>query len=216
MESDWCRSQLIMSKIDKSRNSNVSIMLKIWKSKQKIRNVYQCIWAWVGKGKWSILGEIKKWAGGVLLRWLCGIKNLPAMQETQETWLWFLGWTDPLEEENGNLLQYSCLKKIPWTEEHGGLQSKMSQRIPRDWATEQAGKEVGRTIFRSRWITSLVLRHKIFCSLKDRDYTKGVYLLCTSRIIEPLYLLFWPFPGVDGGEDPVYRCRRYKRCGLNP
>ena len=37
-----------------------------------------------------------------------------------------------LEEENGNLLQYSCLKKIPWTGEPGGLQSKTSQRVPRD------------------------------------------------------------------------------------
>ena len=28
-----------------------------------------------------------------------GVKNLPAMQETQETWVWYLGWEDPLEEE---------------------------------------------------------------------------------------------------------------------
>ena len=27
------------------------------------------------------------------------VKNLPAMQEVQETWLRFLGWEDPLEEE---------------------------------------------------------------------------------------------------------------------
>ena len=27
-----------------------------------------------------------------------------------------LGQEDPLEEEMGNPLQYSCLKKIPWTE----------------------------------------------------------------------------------------------------
>ena len=26
-------------------------------------------------------------------------KNLPAMQETQETWFRLLGWEDPLEEE---------------------------------------------------------------------------------------------------------------------
>ena len=36
------------------------------------------------------------------------VKNLPAMQETQETWVQFLGWEDPLEG-NGNPLQYSCL-----------------------------------------------------------------------------------------------------------
>ena len=27
------------------------------------------------------------------------VKNLPAMQETQETWIQFLGWQDPLEKE---------------------------------------------------------------------------------------------------------------------
>ena len=32
------------------------------------------------------------------------------MQETQETQVWSLRQEDPLEEENGNLLQYSCLK----------------------------------------------------------------------------------------------------------
>ena len=37
------------------------------------------------------------------------VKNLPVMQETQETWVRFLGQEDPLEE-NGNLLQYSCLE----------------------------------------------------------------------------------------------------------
>ena len=35
------------------------------------------------------------------------VKNLPAMQETQ---IWFLGQEDPLEKENGNPLQYSCLE----------------------------------------------------------------------------------------------------------
>ena len=26
------------------------------------------------------------------------VKNLPAMQETQETWIWSLGWGNPLEK----------------------------------------------------------------------------------------------------------------------
>ena len=37
-------------------------------------------------------------------------KNPPAVWETQETWVQSLGWEDPLEEENGNPLQYSYLK----------------------------------------------------------------------------------------------------------
>ena len=36
------------------------------------------------------------------------VKNHPAMQETQETQIQSLGQEDPLEEENGSPLQYSC------------------------------------------------------------------------------------------------------------
>ena len=39
-----------------------------------------------------------------------GVKNLPAMQETQETQVQSRGWEDSLEEENDNPLQYSCLE----------------------------------------------------------------------------------------------------------
>ena len=35
------------------------------------------------------------------------VKNLP---EVLETWILSLGWEDPLEEGNGNPLQYSCLE----------------------------------------------------------------------------------------------------------
>ena len=27
------------------------------------------------------------------------VQNLPAMQETQETQVWYLGWEDPLQKE---------------------------------------------------------------------------------------------------------------------
>ena len=51
------------------------------------------------------------------------VKNLPAVQET---WIRFLGWEDPLEEEmaiHSSILVW----KIPWIEEPGGLQSMGSQ-----------------------------------------------------------------------------------------
>ena len=38
------------------------------------------------------------------------VKNLLAMQETQETWVQSLGQEDPLEQEI--LLQYSCLENF--------------------------------------------------------------------------------------------------------
>ena len=48
------------------------------------------------------------------------VKNLPVMQETQETRVWSLGQQDPLKE--GMATHSSILAwRIPWTEEHGGL-----------------------------------------------------------------------------------------------
>ena len=54
------------------------------------------------------------------------VKNLPAMQETQETRVQLLGHEDLLEEEmetHSSILAW----EIPWTEEPGTLQSMGSQ-----------------------------------------------------------------------------------------
>ena len=54
------------------------------------------------------------------------VKNLPAMQET---WVWSLGWQDPLEK--GKATHPSILTwRIPWTVSSVGL-----QRVKEDWAT---------------------------------------------------------------------------------
>ena len=56
------------------------------------------------------------------------VKNLPAVQEMQETQVRSVGWEDPLEE--GTATHSTILAgKIPWTEEPGGLQSMGSQRV---------------------------------------------------------------------------------------
>ena len=50
------------------------------------------------------------------------VKNLPEMQEMQETLVQSLGWEDPLEKEmttHSSILDW----RIPWTEEPGELQS---------------------------------------------------------------------------------------------
>ena len=65
------------------------------------------------------------------------VKNLLAMQETQEIRVQSLGWEDPLEE--GLATHSSILAwRIPWTEEPGGLWSTGSQRVRHDLATEHA------------------------------------------------------------------------------
>jgi len=56
------------------------------------------------------------------------VKHLPTLWETGVR---SLGWEDPLEKEmttHSSTLAW----KIPWTEEHGRLQSMGSQRVGHD------------------------------------------------------------------------------------
>ena len=55
------------------------------------------------------------------------------MQEPQGTWIWSLGWEDPLEKE---MATHSSIRawEIPWTEEPGRLQSRGSQS--RTWLNQ--------------------------------------------------------------------------------
>ena len=71
-------------------------------------------------------GTKKSHPGNFLVAQL--VKNLPAVQETPAQ---FLGWEDPLKE--GIASHTSILaRRIPWTEEPGGLQSMGSQRVRHD------------------------------------------------------------------------------------
>ena len=56
------------------------------------------------------------------------------LSTTQETWVWSLGWEDPLEKEMA-IHSSTVAWKIPWTEEPGRLQSMGSQRVGHDWGT---------------------------------------------------------------------------------
>ena len=63
------------------------------------------------------------------------VKNPPAMQEIQETWVRSLGWEDHLDEE---VATHSSIFawKIPRTEEPGGQQSMGLHRVRHGWASE--------------------------------------------------------------------------------
>ena len=79
---------------------------------------------WMENKLWYI--QVMGFPGG------SAVKNLPAMQELQESWVWSLGREDPLEE--GMATHSSILPwRIPWTEELGRLQSRGSQRLRHDW-----------------------------------------------------------------------------------
>ena len=64
----------------------------------------------------------------LLAQW---IKNLPAVQGTQDIQVRSLGWEDPPEKEmatNSSILIW----EMPWTEEPGGLQPEGLQRVELD------------------------------------------------------------------------------------
>ena len=63
-----------------------------------------------------------------------GSSDVKCQLAVQETWVWSLGWEDPLEKEMA--AHYRTLAwKIPWMEEPGRLQSMGLERAGHDWAT---------------------------------------------------------------------------------
>ena len=81
------------------------------------------------------------------------VKNLPAMQATQEMRVPSLGWKDSPAGGNGNLLQYSCLEnpmRDRWATVHGIAKSWTWLS---NWAHNTAQAE------------SVWLRHYTICSL---------------------------------------------------
>ena len=64
------------------------------------------------------------------------VKNLSAMQETQETWVRSLGWEDPLDKEmstHSSILAW----RSPWTEEPVGYSPKGCKRVGYNLVTKQ-------------------------------------------------------------------------------
>ena len=103
-----------------------------------------------------------------------------------ETWVWSLGWEDPLEK--AMVTHSSTLAwKIPWTEP-GRLQSMGSQRVGRDWVTSLS-PWFGRT----EMITSLGWQNS------NETFSSGIQSLKTVPKQPPsngsagrfFFLLFW-------------------------
>ena len=68
----------------------------------------------------SLLFDFIRGLTWLILRWSSVLRldtlvaqTVKASAYNAETWVWSLGWEDPLEKGNGNPLQYSCLE-IPW------------------------------------------------------------------------------------------------------
>ena len=96
----------------------------------------------------------------------CGsVMNPPAMQEM---WIGSLGQEDPLDRE---MATYSSILawEIPWTEEHGGLHSMVSQRVRHHLATKlQQPVMSGLRVPVSR--TQMVIYIVNFCTLSEGSF----------------------------------------------
>ena len=97
---------------------------------------------------------IKQYSIGILTSLVAQmVKKPPAMQET---WVWSLGWEDPLGEgmaTHSSILAWS----IPWTEEPCGLQSMGSQRVKHDWLSMMMNRNISlsnKNLLRSQMIIS--------------------------------------------------------------
>ena len=75
------------------------------------------------------------------------VKNSPAMRET---WVWPLGWEDPLEK--GMATHSSILAwKISWIEEPGSLYSMGLQKVRNDWMTFTYGHRYKNIYLNKLW-----------------------------------------------------------------
>ena len=74
--------------------------------------------------------EAFHWASQVVLM----VKNLPANAGDIKMRVHLLGWEDPLEEGMATDSSIFLPGESPWTEEPGGIQSKVSQRVGHNWS----------------------------------------------------------------------------------
>ena len=110
------------------------------------------------------------------------VKNLPAIQET---WVWSLGWEDPLEESmatHSSILAW----RIPLSEEPGGLESTGWQRVGHGWATKHSTQRVSAVI-----PPSIRCRSSLFTKLPT--FFPVVYRPLSSWAVCPLPLALFSF-----------------------
>ena len=98
------------------------------------------------------------------------VKNLPAILET---WVWSMGWEDPLEKRmatHSSILAW----RIPWTEESGGLQSMGSQRDRHSWVTDtfifHFTENLLMLSFSDFLLTSLVIHNRKHTTFKNNNF----------------------------------------------
>ena len=115
-----------------------------------------------------------------------GFSKKPLLtSQMQETWVWFLGWQDPLEK--GMATHSSILAwRIPGTEEPGGLQSMGLQRVGHNWATKHT-----HNVTKYPKIMTLLVRNSRYLEL--RNYI----LLLEKEVATHSSILAWKIPWTE-------------------
>ena len=108
------------------------------------------------------------------------VKNLPAMSET---WVWSLGWEDPLEE--GMKIHSIILAwRIPM--DRGAWQAMGSQRVRHNWGTKHSTVQ---NIFYSASSLALLLSQCILISSDVSGVQQGLWLVGTQISPIPMWVL---------------------------
>ena len=130
---------------------------------------------------------------------LCSEWGFPgaAVVKNQETWIWSLGWKDPLEKEmatHSSILAW----KIPWTVEPGGLQSMGSQRVRHDWLSMHTCCQWQRA-----WVFRAPQRHwLIFQSVNTSSVTSIVFPGFVLTLQDKAYPKAWPL--LTSSSSPIW------------
>ena len=139
------------------------------------------------------------------------VKNPPAMQVT---WVWSLGWEDPLEKGTAT---YSSIHawRIPWIEEPGRIRCMGSQRVRHDWVifTSPINKvyqaETYKTVCCESVISKILIRciwevgkprRSLGSGLKEKVYCTALRMTSESNSNKSTTALDWlPWTTVQAG-----------------
>ena len=132
------------------------------------------------------------------------VENPPAMRET---WVWSLGWEDPLEEETDTHSSILA-QRIPWTEEPGELQSVGSQWVGHNQVTKRStGVEIH--VFVLPTVVSRMFTDYVSEPLAEWYYKHLVLGYCVlraslvARMVKNLPVVWETWVWSLGWEDPL-------------
>ena len=91
------------------------------------------------------------------------VRSLLAMQGT---WVWSLGWEDPLEKE---MATHSSIlaRKIPWTKEPDSIYSSWDHRVGHNWATS-----LHFTLYYNKTIIIVLWNENISCHTDKQEMSQ--------------------------------------------